>query len=164
MSGGQPERLLFDCRAELRFRLHHHGKRRMQDYPKRNLCPGRPLQTKHERLDIGVLASGQYEAPRDRRFRGRLLQFALRLDWPALVQGLENARDKKRKKRDAALPSRREKLLVSARAAAEPFDDSARVVRIGAFRVEIEGESSVIWLGGVEVVRSKEVDGEKLFN
>lgn len=92
------------------------------------------------------------------------LQLALRMDWPALVQVLENARNKERFKRDAALQSRREKLLVSARTAGEPFDDGARAVRVGVFRVDFEGESAVVCLGGVEVERTKEVDGEKLFN
>lgn len=93
----------------------------------------------------------------------KALQLAVQLDWPALVRGLENARDEERSKRETALQSRREKLLVSARAAAEQADNGARAVRVGVFRVEFEGESAVVSLGGVEVERAKEVDGEKLF-
>ncbi len=91
------------------------------------------------------------------------LELATQLDWTALVQRLKNARDEERSKRDTALQSRREKLLVSARAAGEPFSDGTRVVRVGVFRVEFEGELAVVSLGGIEVERTKESDGERLF-
>lgn len=92
------------------------------------------------------------------------LKLAGQLDWPALVEGLKRARDEERSKREFGLQSRREKLLVSARAAGEPFEDGSHAIRVGLFRVEFKGESVVVSLGGVEVERVKEVDGEKLFN
>jgi hypothetical protein len=91
------------------------------------------------------------------------LKLAEQLDWPALVEGLKRARDEERSKREVGLQSRREKLLVSARAAGEPFVDGERSVRVGVFRVEFEGESTVVSLGGVDVERTKEVDGERLY-
>lgn len=91
---------------------------------------------------------------------GRLAQ---QFDWPGFVEAIKQAGEFEQHQYQESMKSRREKLLRAARAAGEPFDDGARVVRVGIFRVEFEGESAVVSLGGVEVERTKEVDGEKLF-
>lgn len=98
---------------------------------------------------------------------GKRLEEAFRLteqfDWPGFVTELKNACDHDRTTREAALQSRREKLLLAARAAGEPYDDSTRAVRIGIFHVGFEGESALASIGGIEVERTKEANGERIF-
>jgi len=124
-------------------------------------------QAAHLKKLVGTLADEAKARGQGKPDAARKLEEAARLagqfDWPKFIEALKRACDEDRAQREVSLQSRREKLLQAARAAGESFNESTRAVRVGIFRVVFEGESAVTTLGGVEVERTKETDGEKLF-
>ncbi len=124
-------------------------------------------QAAHLKRLVGTLSNAAKTRREGKPDAARKLEEAARLagqfNWPKFVDELKRACDEALAQREASLQSRREKLLQAARAAGEPFNESTRAVRVGVFRVEFEGESAVTTLGGVEVERTKEADGKKLY-
>ncbi len=91
------------------------------------------------------------------------LRMAESFNWEQFVDGLRRLVNHLHEERQRGLQERREKLLQSARDEGEPFRGDTRTVRVGIFDVTFEGESVVVGLGGVEIERTKEVDGKRLF-
>ena len=89
-------------------------------------------------------------------------KLAGQVDWPALKSAIETEAKASREQNDANLQMRREKLHQTALAAKCAASMGAQSDRVDIFRIEYAGALSVITLGGVEVERSKEADGEKL--
>ena len=110
-----------------------------------------------------ALRSPDADNPEKARQIEEAVRLAGQIIWPEFLDELTRACEQIRTWQEANLQSRREKLLLAARAGGELFDEATRAVRVGIFRVEFEGESAVVSLGGVEVERTKEVGGEKLF-
>lgn len=90
-------------------------------------------------------------------------KLAGQVDWAALKSAIDTEAKASREQNDANLQVRREKLQQTALAAKIPASMGAQADRIDIFRIEYVGALAVITLGGVEVERSKESDGEKLF-
>jgi len=89
-------------------------------------------------------------------------KLAGQIDWDALKSAIETAAKAGRELDDANLQARREKLNQAALAAKIPAAMLAQADRIDIFRIEYEGSTAVINLGGVVAERSKESNGEKL--
>ncbi len=90
-------------------------------------------------------------------------KLAEQIGWPELVAELRRECEALRAQHDTSLQSRLEKLLQAARASNVPAEPGARSVRVDIFRVELEGATASISLGGAKVERAKETDGDKLF-
>lgn len=89
-------------------------------------------------------------------------KLAAQIDWPGLKAAIDAEAKASREQNDANLQVRREKLQRAALAANIPAAMIGQADRIDIFRVEYVGALAVITLGGVEVERSKESDGENL--
>src|SRR5581483_5519451 len=90
-------------------------------------------------------------------------KLAEQMDWASLKSAIDSEAKVSREQNDANLQVRREKLQQTALAANIPASMGAQTDRVDIFRIEYVGAQAVITLGGVEVERSKESDGEKLF-
>ena len=89
-------------------------------------------------------------------------KLASQIDWAALKTAIETEAKVYRERHNANLQVRREKLHQSAFAASVPAEMGAQADRVDIFRIEYEGATAIITLGGVTVERSKESDGEQL--
>ncbi|NLH74687.1 MAG: hypothetical protein GX456_16690 [Verrucomicrobia bacterium] len=85
------------------------------------------------------------------------------IDWADIKAKVEKEVRTVLEKHQASLQARREKLHQAAKSAQVAAVMGAQSDRIGIFRVEYEGATAVVSLGGVTVTRLKEADGERLF-
>lgn len=90
-------------------------------------------------------------------------KLAAQVDWATLKSAIDAEAKSSREQNDANLQVRREKLQQAALAAKVPAAMGTQADRVDIFRIEYVGALAVITLGGVEVEKSKESDGEKLF-
>ena len=80
-------------------------------------------------------------------------KLAEQIGWPEFAAELRRECEALRAQHDTGLQARRERLLQAARAANVPAEPGARSVRVDIFRVELEGASASISLGGAMVER-----------
>jgi hypothetical protein len=90
-------------------------------------------------------------------------KLAAQVDWAGLKRAIDAEAKTSREQSDANLQVRREKLQQAAQAAKVPAAMGSQTDRVDIFRIEYMGALAIITLGGVEVEKSKESDGEKLF-
>lgn len=90
-------------------------------------------------------------------------RLAGQFDWATLKTAIEIEAKASREQNEANLQMRRERLHQAALVANVPAVMGAQTDRIDIFRIEYVGALAAITLGGVELERSKESDGDKLF-